>query len=194
MTTETVVGGILDHMGAYGIVFDIVPARPYRLSAFEKGMFKPVGPERSPATEGSGPVVPRGEELLDMAHEPTDVPATGLPFPAGGGVGSQGSFPSMKGLVPAAGLFGGGLLAGSMDQQVEVTGHHLVGNDAHGVKQADAVKQAYKLFFLDRAERQVGGGSGNPVVAVVPRWLVIESYSASSHGRFPFPRPRPLHP
>jgi hypothetical protein len=64
---------------------------------------------------------------------------------------------------------------------VEVIGHERVRDNPDRVKRRQLLEQSYKHFLLGVAEWPVRTCSHSPVVAVVPRILIIGFQSRLSH-------------
>jgi hypothetical protein len=64
---------------------------------------------------------------------------------------------------------------------VIVIGHERVRDNPDRVKRRQTLEHSYKHFFLGVAEWPVSSRSHSPVVAVVPRILIIGLQSRLSH-------------
>ncbi len=65
-----------------------------------------------------------------------------------------------------------------------VIGHERVRGNPDRVKRRQSLEHSYKHFLLGVAEWPVSSRSHSPVVAVVPRILIIGFQSRLSHGVF----------
>jgi hypothetical protein len=92
----------------------------------------------------------------------------------------------VEGLVAPDRLHLRGRLRRCLQQQVEVVGHHLVGDDAYRVEGGHPVKDPDELLLVGLVERAVVPVADGAVVTVVPRIPGGGLESGMTHRVVPF--------
>jgi hypothetical protein len=118
--------------------------------------------------------------VLEMAHKPTHIPQPAGPLPADRRSGSDFTLPPVERRITGGGILFRRRLQRRLQDNVEVIGHERVRDNPHRIKRRQPLEHSYKHLFFGVAEWPVSSRSHSPVVAVVPRILIIADYKGQT--------------